>query len=213
MANIKHIGRLKSNKRRLVVPYRTLPNDPYHCLVIFIDTLAAEEHDSLMKLVESASGQQAYELAEVMNRVMLSDGRNMLAGFYKTGKFQKISTADVEMTPNVNSNIALDELNRLIAEQRGVSLEDLALTPESNSTQPREKTAEPVSSVEDQITDAVTTNAPVPLTDEELARQLRSQADSLFKEAQRLRKEADELSPVKKSTTTVKKPVKKTESA
>jgi hypothetical protein len=214
MANIKHIGRLKSNKRRLVVPYRTLPNDPYHCLVIFIDTLAAEEHDSLMKLVESASGQQAYELAEVMNRVMLSDGRNMLAGFYKTGKFQKISTADVEMTPNVNSGIALDELNRLIAEQRGVSLEDLALTPENSSSQTREKpaTAEPKATVDDQITDAVTVDAPAPLTDEELARQLRSQADSLFKEAQRLRKQADDLSPVKKPAP-VKKTVKKTESA
>jgi len=38
-----------------------------------------------------------------------------------------------------------------------------------------------------------------PLTDEQLAGQMRSNADRFFKEASRLRKEAEALSPTKKS--------------
>jgi hypothetical protein len=200
MPNIKHVGRLKNNKRRLVVPYRTIPNDPYHCLVVFVDTLSADEHDSLMRVTESAAGQSAYELAEVMDRTFLSDGRNMLVGFYKTGKLQKIATADVEMIPNATSALGLDELNKLIADQRGVSLEDLSIKSGETKTDPApvaEVPAEPV----------VAPVEPAPLTDEDLARKYRSDADRLSKEAANLRRMAEDLVPTKKTT------AKKTESA
>jgi len=214
MPNIKHIGRLKTNKRKLVVPYRTIPNDPYSCLVVFVDTLSADEHDSLMRITESAAGQQSYELAEVMNRTFLSDGRNMLVGFHKTGKLQKIATSDVEMIPNSTSSVGLDELNKLIAEGRGVSLEDLSLKSADPKTEQIPAVVEPA--VAEPITEAVAdpTATVLPLSDEDIAKQLRSQADTMFKEAQRLRKEADELSPAKKPTTTVRKTAaKKTQSA
>jgi len=200
MPNIKHVGRLKNNKRRLVVPYRTIPNDPYHCLVVFVDTLSADEHDSLMRVTESAAGQSAYELAEVMDRTFLSDGRNMLVGFYKTGKLQKIATADVEMIPNATSALGLDELNKLIADQRGVSLEDLSIKSGETKTDTApvaEVPAEPV----------VAPVEPAPLTDEDLARKYRSDADRLSKEAASLRRMAEDLVPTKKTT------AKKTESA
>lgn len=207
MANINHVGRLKTNKRRLVVPYRTIPNDPYSCLVVFIDTLNSDEHDSLMRLVESASGQQSPELADVMNRTSLSDGRNMLVGFHKTGKLQKIATADVEMVPNINSAIALADLNQLIADQRGVGLEDLAIGAENVA-------ADKKSTVVDTVTEPVAAVVEQPLTDEDIARKYRSDADRLSKEAAELRRKAEELAPTKKATTTIKKPaVKKTESA
>lgn len=206
MANINHVGRLKTNKRRLVVPYRTIPNDPYSCLVIFIDTLNSDEHDSLMRLVESSSGQQSSELAEVMDRTFLSDGRKMLLGFYKTGKLQKIATADVEMVPNINSVIGLDQLNQLIAEQQGVSLDDLAIS--SDEAKQTSKTPElPTQATVDPVIDQ-------PLTDEDIARKYRSDADRLSKEAAELRRKAEELAPTKKATTVIKKPtVKKTERA
>jgi hypothetical protein len=218
MANIKHIGRLKTSKRRVIVPYRTIPGDPYSALVVFVDTLSADEHDSLIRVVESASGQQAYELAEVMHRSFLPDGRNMLTGFYKTGKLQKIATSDVEMIPNSTSSVGLDELNKLIAEGRGVSLEDLSLKPGESKTEqtPAVDPAVVETAVAEPITEAVADPIATaqPLSDEDIAKQLRSQADAMFKEAQRLRKEAEELAPTKKPTTTVKKPAaKKKESA
>lgn len=208
MANIKHVGRLKTSKRRVIVPYRTIPGDPYSALVVFVDTLSSDEHDSLIKVVESASGQQAYELAEVMNRSFLPDGRNMLLGFHKTGKLQKIATKDIEMVPNSTSSLSLDELNRIIAEQRGVSLEDLPIKPGETKTEQNSAIVESTS-VAEEIT--VTPTTPEPLSNEDLAKQLRSQADAMFKEAQRLRKEAEELAPTKTRTTTVKKPKAKTE--
>ena len=206
MQNIKHVGRLRSSKRKLVVPYRTIPSDAYSCLVVFIDTLSADEHDSLMRVVESAAGQSSYELAEIMHRSFLPDGRNMLGGFFKTGKLQKIATSDVEMVPDTRTSIALNELNQLIATQRGVALEDLALKSEESTTK------ESISAVETSV-DPVAVNESVvatePLTDEDIARKYRSDADRLSKEAANLRRMAEELAPTKKRTTTAKKPAEK----
>ena len=64
----KHVGRIKNNQRKVVVAYRTIPNDPYSCLVVTSDALAAADHDDLMKLVESDAGQRADEFDEAMQR-------------------------------------------------------------------------------------------------------------------------------------------------
>lgn len=197
MANIKHIGRIRTNKRRCIVAYRTLPGDPYSALVIMTEALPADEHDTLIKLVESAAGQQAEELALAMSRAYLPDGRNMLAGFHATGQLKKVATKDIEMIPNSNASIPLDKLNEIIAQQRGVALEDLAIKP---ATPPKaEEKKESIAVVNDEVTKAMDVAAQnVILTDDELAAQLRSQADALFKEAKRLREQAEDLAPTKK---------------
>jgi hypothetical protein len=207
MANIKHVGRIRTNKRRCIVAYRTLPGDPYNALVVMTESLPADEHDTLIKLVESAAGQQAEELALAMSRAYLPDGRNMLAGFHATGQLKKVATTDIEMIPNANASIPLDKLNEIIAQQRGVALEDLAVKPTTSTVK---ETVEPVKAevVNDTVTQAMeVATQPEVLTDDVLAAQLRSQADSLFKEAKRLREQAEELAPTKKTTT------KKAESA
>lgn len=189
----------------MIVAYRTIPNDPYHGLVIFTDSLSSDEHDSLMRVVESASGQQAYELAEALSRSYLPDGRNMLHGFHQTGKLFKISTKDVEMTPDVRSSVGLDELNLIIAQQQGVALEDLALKPaNSTSTSTTSTQAKPSTNTAAQtVTDDSNVSATAaqnnePLSDEQLATKYRSDADRLYKEAKRLREMAEQLSPTKK---------------
>ena len=202
---LKHVGRVKSNKRKVIVAYRVIPGDPDNCLIVQTENLSADEHDTLIKVVESAAGQEAYEFAEAMARAYLPDGRNMLAGFSKTGKLNKVATSQVEMTPNNNTVIGLDELNRTIAEQQGVTVADLALKG------PDGKTVQPESSpVTEPAVDPVATYTEAPaqdgvLTDEALAAQYRSQADALFKEAKALREQAEELVPTKKKTTTKKK--------
>jgi hypothetical protein len=196
MANIKHIGRIRTNKRRCIVAYRTIPGDPYSALIIMTEALPADEHDTLIKLVESAAGQQAEELALAMSRAYLPDGRNMLAGFHSTGQLKKVATKDIEMIPNNTTSIPLDKLNEIIAQQRGVALEDLAV--KSANAQKSEEKKEVVV-VNDEVTKAMDMAAHSGvLTGEDLAAQLRSQADALFKEAKRLREQAEELSPTKK---------------
>jgi len=189
----KHIGRLKSNKRKVAVAYRTIPGDHTHALVVSTENLTDSDHDVLMQLVDSPSGQSAYELAEAMARTRLSDGSVMLARFHAQGKLIKVPTSEIVMTPTTNTTVELDELNKLIAEQKGVSIADIALqgdataqeVPTGDTTAPSN---EPVSAPTQEGV----------LSDEDLAAQYRSQADTMFKEAKRLREQADELAPTKK---------------
>jgi len=191
----KHIGRLKSNKRKVAVAYRTIPGDHNHALVVSTENLTDSDHDVLMQLVDSPSGQSAYELAEAMARTRLSDGSVMLARFHAQGKLIKVPTSEVVMTPTTNTTVELDELNKLIAEQKGVSIADIALqgdtTTLATAQEVRDTTApsnEPVSAPTQEGV----------LSDEDLAAQYRSQADTMFKEAKRLREQAEELAPTKK---------------
>jgi hypothetical protein len=159
----------------------------------------ADEHDALMKCVESNTGQAATEFAEAMARTQLPDGRNMLAGFHTTGRMMKVATNEVEMVPDRNTAISLNELNQQIAEQKGVSVEDLAISGGEPVDNQRETTVETVDYDAPQPPTSSTDGA---LSDEELAAKYRSDADRLYKEAKALREQAEELSPTKKKTKT-----------
>jgi len=80
--SIKHVGKLSTNNRKCIVAYRVVPGEPDNCIVVYTESLDADMHDSLMKLVESNAGQTANELADAMARTLLPDGRNMLATFH-----------------------------------------------------------------------------------------------------------------------------------
>lgn len=208
MPDYKHVGRVKTNRRKVVVAYRVVPGDPDNCLVVQTENLNAEEHDSLLKLVESDAGQNAYEFAEAMARTRLPDGRIMLAAFHTTGKINKVPSDMIEMTPNNSTSINLKELNEIIATNQGVTVADLAVKGPDGETVPVPNKS--VDTPVDPITmyNNSTSAQPEVLTDDALAAQLRSQADALFKEAKALREQAEELAPTKKKTTT-----KKSESA
>lgn len=200
MANLKHVGRIINNKRKVIVAYRVVPGEPDQAIVVTTENLDASEHDALIKLVESSTGQDAYEFAEAMARAQLPDGRNMLAGFHSTGKMIKIKSDLVELTPNNATVLKLSELNQTVAEQKGVTVADLALKGPDGKTVPvKNANAETaINPVESYVQPTAATNGV--LTDEALAAQYRSQADALYKEAKRLREQAEELAPTKKKT-------------
>jgi|TARA_B110000977_G_C11029649_1_gene474691 hypothetical protein len=186
--NMKHVGRVVSSKRKVIVAYRVVPGEPNNCIVVTTENLAADEHDALIKLVESDAGQTSKDLADAMARTRLSDGRIMLPAFHKTGKMVKMATSNVEMIPNRNTTILLSELNDIIAEQLGVSVSDLA-----QGDNVKAKTAELVA--ESQVANIANDDV---LTDDKLAAKYRSDADRLSKEAAVLRRQAEELVPTKK---------------
>ena len=196
---LKHVGRIAATGKKVLVAYRVVPGDPEYALVIPTASLDAASHDSVIKAVESNAGQNAYEFAEAMARTTLPDGMNMLAGMQKYGKLVKVKTDTVEMTPDSKSIVNLAELNKILAEQKGVTVADLALKDARGETlQPKTETL-----TADPVGDYATTNTDTGvLTDEDLAAQYRSQADSMFKEAKRLREQAEELAPTKKKTKT-----------
>lgn len=204
MADIKHIGRIKDNGRKCIVVFRTLPGDAFSCLVVMTESLTDSYHDSLINLVESNAAQGNSELSEVLARAVFSDGSTMLPSLHVKGLLTKVPTNVVEMTPNSSVNILLSELNQLIAEQRGVSVQDLALQP--NAPNPdievkeiaTAKDISPKSNNTDPLMDQSTLN------DEDLAKKYRSDADRLSKEAAQLRRLAEELVPTKKKVAVAK---------
>lgn len=128
MADLKHVGRLVSTGRKVLVAFRTLPGDAYHCLVIATENLPDSQHDALIQLVETSGAQSSNEFADVLARAKFPDGSTMLPALHTQGKLLKVSTDQVEMTPNFTTKVLLSELNQIIAEQRGWQLTTLPLS-------------------------------------------------------------------------------------
>jgi uncharacterized protein YceH (UPF0502 family) len=100
------------------------------------------------------------------------------------------------MTPNNTDSVSLDQLNTLIAEQKGLAVDELAF--EIGATAEKEKLAAEAAKP------AVVAEQPLVQIEPSTASDLRSKADALYKEAAKLRKQADELDPPKKKTVKTK---------
>jgi hypothetical protein len=210
---MKHIGKMKNNSARLAIIYRTLPGDAYSALVVGTSGLIDSYHDGLMSVLESDSGQQANELADVLAVRKFPDGNNILEYLHIHGHLKKVPTNMVVVTPNTTTTIPLDELNKLIADQKGVTLDELAIIPEGERvpSQKREPPAEYKSKwdkARDEKSAKANAEISVPVTEtvavmeastpEEQAKNYRSQADALSKQAAEMRRKAEELVPTKK---------------
>lgn len=194
---MKHVGKMKNNSARVAVAYRTLPGDPNSCLVIGTQGLGDSYHDTLMNLIESDNGQQANELADILSSRRFPDGSNMLGYLHNGGHLIKVKTNLVNMTPDSQTIIGLDELNKIIAEQKGITLEQLAVSDGSKT--PVAKKSSKI--IDDYVNPEGATIAQSTTEDFDLSpSELRSRADALFKQAQVLRKKADELDPPKKKS-------------
>lgn len=204
MADVKHVGRIKTTGRKCLVAFRTLPGDAHNCLVIPTENLEDSYHDALIQLVESPAGQSSHEFADVLARAKFPDGSTMLPSLHAKQKLVKVPTDQVEMLPNFQTRIDLAELNQLIAEQQGVSVSDLAVKePVDDKVEVVE-----VAKVRDITDTAKTTSASVnedsqPATEnlspEDQAKRFRSEADKLSKMAAEMRRQAEALSPTKKA--------------
>jgi hypothetical protein len=197
MADLKHVGKIKSTNKKCVIVFRTLPGDAFNCLIAPTENLPDSYHDALINLVESPSGQNASEFGEVMARSNFPDGSVMLAALHTQQRLIKVSTDQVVMTPNNLVSIPLSELNQIIAEQMGTTVDALSL--KSGITEPPK--ANPNVEVQEVATvQTVPTATPTSFdTPESEAKFYRSQADKLSKEAAEMRRKAEELSPTKKA--------------
>lgn len=187
---MKHVGKMKNNSARVVTVFRTLPGDHTNCLVVGTQGLTDSYHDSLMSLIESETGQQANELADILAVRKFPDGSNMLNYLHVNGLLRKVSTTMVLMTPSTQVQIPLDELNELIATQKGTTVDKLSVNDGKSISKNESKKAEIIDS------SIITDSLPINLTPAEM----RSRADALYKEAAKLRKEADDIDPPKKKS-------------
>jgi hypothetical protein len=113
---MKHVG--KHGDRKVLVLYRQVPGEDHMCLVIYPEVLNASWQDTIQKVVESAVGQQAEELADALHRSLLPDGRPILQTLHVERMIKKIRAGEVIMTPRTDSKIRLDELNKMLNEMK-----------------------------------------------------------------------------------------------
>ena len=209
---LKHIGRTKNTGVKLLVVFRTLPGESNMALVLPVANLSDSYHDSIMTLVETDQAQDAFEFGEIMFTRTFPDGRPMLQALQADGRLQKIATDTIIMTPTTQDQVELSQLNILIAEQKNCAVDDL-YTFVSGAPKKSDATVEDIAKVKD-LAPSVDTDIPAPvraqaastevLSDRDIANSYRSQADAMYKEAARLRKEADELDPPQKKIAKVK---------
>ncbi len=209
MEPIKHVGKIKNNGAKLLVVFRTLPGEANYALVLPVSQLSDSYHDAIMKTVETNEAQAAFEFGEVMFTRTFPDGRPMLQAARADGLLQKVATDSVIMTPVPGSEIELSQLNVLIAEQKNCAVDDLYTFVAGAPKKAEEPVAEEQNLGKDIGEPDVAkptklqANTNEALSDKDIAKGLRSQADALYKEAARLRKQAEDLDP------TVKKAAKK----
>jgi hypothetical protein len=211
---LKHIGR--HGDRKVAILFREVPGEEHMCLVVYPETLPTHIHNSIMGTLESAPGQAAPNLADVLSRNLLPDGRAQLVALHQEGMIKKVPSNQVIVTPTATSSVKLDEMNQIIREmETGESahkrLQELdASTGFVDPAQKRKAEAEYKRSRERQDMPAVqplVSDANGALDDKTLATNMLSQAKrmeieakSMIAEAARMKKEAQRMFPGVKNT-------------
>lgn len=212
---LKHIGRVTKTGAKVLVAFRTLPGESNQALVIPVANLSDTYHDAIMKVVESDQAQETFEFGEILFTRTFPDGRPMLRALQADGLLQKVSTDSVTMTPTPSDTIELHQLNVLIAEQRNCAIDDLCnfvsgAPMSKSSVEDVAKVSEVPSTTEvlgrdvgepKNVSQPLRASENQVLSDQDIAKNYRSQADAMYKEAARLRREADQLDPPQKKTT------------
>ena len=209
---LKHIGR--HGDRKVAILYREVPGEEHMCLVVYPETMPTHIHNSIMATLESAPGQAATNLSEVLHRNLLPDGRPQLEALHREGMIKKISTNQVIVTPSAQSSVKLDEMNKIIREmeQGGEALKRLqeldASTGMVDPAQKRKAEAEFKRREERKAQDTATPYVPPlistdgALDDKTLAANMLAQAKrmeieakGMIAEAARMKKQAQSLNP------------------
>jgi len=195
MAFLKHIG--KHGDKRVVIVFKTVPNEDHMCLVIYPDVLPVSFHDSIMKLLESEVGQQATDFSEALHRNLLPDGRGILTAIHQEGFLKKINTNQVIVTPTPTSSVRLDELNKILSEmaQGEEAVKRLAELDKQQGLQvPAAKQYRPtdVPAGSDRAK-ALQASGQDALDDGSISKGLRDQATKMALEAKQLLAESDRL--------------------
>jgi hypothetical protein len=213
---IKHVG--KHNNRKVVILYRTVPNESHMALVAYSDALPRILHDSIMSTLESEIGQQAKEFADALFRQTIGDGRNALNALHQEGMIKKVPTNQIIVTPTASSSVRLDELNDILAKMAGgeeavkrmAELDNERGLKGSNKPLPKD-VGEPTMP-SSAGTDDVLTDAQIAQGMKDQAAKMKADASTLLAEAKRLESEAADMAP-KKTTTKKSDASKKNESS
>jgi len=116
MSFLKHVG--KHGDRKVAIIFREIPGEPHMCLVTYTETLNQHIHDPLIRCIESDIGQHAESLSDALNRTLGLDGRPILQVLHMEGLLKKVNTENIVVTPNSQTKIKLNELNKILTEMK-----------------------------------------------------------------------------------------------
>lgn len=218
MAFLRHVG--KHGDRKVAIVFREVPGEPHMCLVTYTELLNQNIHDPMIKCIESDIGQSSENLADALNRSFTKDGKPMLQVLHMEGQLKKVNTEQIIMTPQPNTKIKLNELNKILDEMK-MGEEAVKKLAEMDKSMGMQSPAEVARRMRNnQTKDAIVPQTPDLLGDTQLANSLRQQAAKMTSEAKGLMAEADRLlkeaasmepaineskAPKEKKTTSVKK--------
>jgi hypothetical protein len=210
MSFLRHIG--KHNDRKIAIIFREVPGEPHMCLVAYPDVLNRHVHDPLMKCIESDIGQSSENLADALNRTYTIDGKIILQALHAEGQLKKINTEQVVVTPAPNTRIKLNELNKILDEMKlgEAAIKRLA---ELDSSTGLQDPADVARRMRNNKEPAIAPQSSDVLGDQQIANNLRVQAEKMATEARgllaesdRMMQEVNQMLGVKEKTARVKKP-------
>jgi hypothetical protein len=180
---MKHVGR--HGDKKVLILWRTVPDEEHMCLVTYSDKMPSFYHDAVMKVLESGQGQDAAQLADALHRNLLPDGRNILNTLHREGLIKKVQANQVIVTPDPKNSVRLDELNKILQEmsQGQDAVRRMAEIDAQAGLRDPKKSAALNSST--RTADA--------LSDNNLANNLRQQAERMAAEARGLLAESERL--------------------
>lgn len=196
MSFTRHVG--KHGDRKVAVIFREVPGEPHMCLVTYTETINQHIHDPLIKCIESDIGQNSENLADALNRSYTQDGRAILIVLHQEGQLKKVQTAQIIMTPQPNTKIRLDELNKMLNEMK-LGEDAVKRMADMDLSRGLQDPADVARRMRGQTTTTASSDL---LGDQVLAKQrleqaqkMEREATGLLAEAQRLTSEAQTLDP------------------
>lgn len=116
MSFLRHVG--KHGDRKVAIIFREVPGEPHMALITYTETLNQHIHDPMMRCIESDIGQSSESLADALNRSYTVDGRGILQVLHAEGLLKKVNTELIVVTPNPQTKIKLNELNKILSEMK-----------------------------------------------------------------------------------------------
>ena len=206
MSFLKHVG--KHGDRKVAIIFREVPGEPHMCLVTYTETLNQHIHDPLIRCIESDIGQHSESLSDALNRTLGLDGKPILQTLHREGLLKKVNTENIVVTPNSQTKIKLNELNKILTEmkQGEEAVKRMADIDQSRGMQTPGEVARRMR--ENKTRDAKVQPTPLiansndALGDNAIANNLRQQAakmsaeaKGLMAESENLLKQAEEMDP------------------
>lgn len=191
MSFLRHVG--KVGDRKVAILFREVPGESHMCLVVYSETLNQHIHDPMMACIESQIGQSSENLADALNRTYTKDGKIILQVLHSQGLIKKVQTQMVNVTPSPNTTIKLSELNSILTEMKQGE-EAVKRLAEIDASRGLQDPADVARRMRNQQQNPV---VPEPtqgvLGDNQLANNLRQQAQRMAAEAKGLLAESDRL--------------------